>query len=78
MPRGDWDDISSAQRRALRLLCKTAKGVAYAENLRGVRLETLRSLHRYGLITLDGDILTYNSIITITPSGRTSADVEHE
>jgi len=74
MPRGDWDDISPAQRKALRALRETASGSAYAGNLkRFASLPTLRALHRYGLVKADQDVIQGGTVVTITPSGRESA-----
>ena len=74
MPRGDWDDISLAQKRALRALRDTATGSAYAGNLRRhATLATLRALHRYGLIKADQDVIQSGTVVTITDSGRVSA-----
>jgi hypothetical protein len=73
-PRGDWDDISAAQEKALRALCNTATGVAYAGNLRRfASLSTLRALHRYGLVKADHDVIQMGTVVTITPSGRARA-----
>ncbi|GAC1476187.1 MAG: hypothetical protein PVSMB8_02770 [Vulcanimicrobiaceae bacterium] len=74
MPHGDWDDISPAQKKALRALCNTARGIAYAGNLRRfASLATLRALHRYGLIEADQSVIQSGTVVTITPSGRESA-----
>lgn len=75
MPRGDWDDISAAQKKALRYLAnETATGSAYAGNMRRyASLATLRALHRYGLVKADQDAIQSGTVVTITPSGRESA-----
>jgi len=67
------DDITGPQREALRRLRATATGSAYAGNLPGVRLSTLRALHRYGLVKTDtGDVIQEGTVVTITQSGRDS------
>jgi hypothetical protein len=67
------DDITAPQREALRKLAATATGGAYAGNLRGVRLTTLRALHRFGLVKTDtGDVIQSVTFVTITQSGRDS------
>ena len=74
MPRGDWDDISTAQRKALLALCETANGIAYAGNMRRrASLATLRALHRHGLVKADTDVIQAGTVVTITQSGRDSA-----
>ncbi len=75
MPHGDWDDISAAQKRALRYLAnETATGSAYAGNMRRyATLPTLRALHRFGLVKSDQDVIQSETLVTITESGRESA-----
>jgi hypothetical protein len=65
-------DISSAQRRALRKLRDTVSGCAYVGHLRGVRLNTLQSLHRLGLVSADTAEIQSGTVVTITDSGRLS------
>ena len=72
---GQWyrNDITSSQRAALRRLAAAATGSDQAGNLAGVRLATLRSLHRYGLVKTDaGDIIQRDTVVAITQSGRDS------
>lgn len=64
------DDITGPQRLSLRLLADTVSGSAYAGNLRGIRLQTLGSLLRYGLITAESDPLVAGTVVKITSSGR--------
>jgi hypothetical protein len=68
------DDISAPQRAALRMLVEaTATGSTIASNLSGVRLATLRALHRFGLIrTATDDTIQRDTVVTITQSGRDS------
>lgn len=67
------NDISGPQRSALVRLLATARGCAYAGNLPGVRLATLRALHRYGLVRTDGgEVIQSNTFVYITESGRHS------
>ena len=74
MPRGDWDDISAAQRRALQYLASQTTGTAYAGNLRRhASLATLRALHRYGLVKADESVIQSGTVVTLTESGRLSA-----
>ena len=72
MPRGDWDDISSAQRAALRAL--NLNDGCVAENIgMGVRVATLRALHRYGLVRTAGvSEIDENTVVYITEAGRAS------
>lgn len=65
-------DISGAQRKALRALRDTVCGCAYAGHLRGVRLNTLQSLHRHGLVSADTPAVQSGTVVTITDSGRLS------
>lgn len=66
------NDITPPQRKALRRLRDTATGGAYATNIAGVTLPTLRALHRYGLVKADTDVIQRGTFVTITQSGRDS------
>ncbi len=70
------DDVTPPQKEALRRLRDAQNGTARVVDLRQgarvVRLSTLRSLHRFGLVRTSDDEVTYQSTVTITDSGRES------
>lgn len=73
--RQSWrEDISGPQRRALCLLKGTATGGAYVSHLYKVSLQTLRALHRLGLIWTDtpSEVVQMSTYVHITASGRES------
>ena len=77
MPHGYWDDISHAQRKALRIL-RDADGSRASElQFQGVSIATLRALHRFGLIrTTTNEIVQTDDAVYITESGKTSVEGE--
>lgn len=64
------DDPSGPQLLALKDLAATPKGGAWAKDLKTVRLNTLRAMHRLGMITSDTSEVTRESYVRLTEHGR--------
>jgi hypothetical protein len=86
VPHGDWDQLSGAQKDALRALFRKPGGIGKVSHVGGrVRLATWRSLERQGLVqrrpppdTRDMGLLDWSHDIAITRSGMEHIGIDPE
>lgn len=82
MPHGDWDQLSTPQTNALRLLFRQPGAQQEIARMRGVRLSTWNSLLRYGQVKVIKSSRPYvidaGATVAITDSGLDSIGVDKE